>query len=123
MNAVYLWLAIAVAVAHGLLVAAVCAGTVAAITGALRRHARWERRFYLLLAGMIASELLFGMCFLTLAEQALRERHQRGSAYRGSFIGQYFPWLLLLVQGWGSAALLTLALLAAPFWRWRDRRR
>jgi hypothetical protein len=122
-NALYLWLAIMVAVVHGVLVAAVCVGTVAAMAGVLRRHAWWEKGFYLLLAGLLASELLFGMCFLTLAEQALREWHQPGSAYHGSYIGHYLPWLLFLVRGWISIALLVAAVLAGPFWRWRDRRR
>jgi hypothetical protein len=123
MNGMYLWLTWVIAFVHGLLVAGVTVGILLAIIGVIRRNARWERILYSLLAGLIVSELLFGACFLTLWEKSLRERHLSGSAYRGSFIGHYLPWLLVVVQGWTSAALIAITILAAPFWRWVDRRR
>jgi hypothetical protein len=117
----FYWLANLVVVMHALVVASVVTGSLAAIAGLLRRYPRGELAYYALLAGLIASELLLGRCFLTDCEKLLRNRHDPGSAYRGSFIGQYCPWLLPLVHAGLGKALIAAAFLAAPIWRWVDR--
>lgn len=119
----YAWLANLVAVTHGLVVVAVVVGSVAAMAGVLRRHPPWERAFYALLAVVLASEALLGECFLTGWEKTLRHWHEPGSAYRGSFIGHYLPFLPRPVRAWAGVLLITGALLALPFWRLIDRLR
>jgi hypothetical protein len=119
----FFWLANLVAAAHGTLVVCVVAGSLAAMAGALRRHHRLEMAFYALLAAVIASEVLFGECFLTGLEQFLRNADRPGSAYRGSFLGYYCPLLPPIVQTHAGPALIAGALLAFSFWRRLDRRR
>jgi hypothetical protein len=121
LNEMLQWLANLVAMVHTLVVTSVVLGGLAAITGVLRRYPRWELLYYVLLAGLIISELLFGRCFLTNWEKLLRNRHDPGSAYGGSFIGHYCPWLLPLVHAGLGHALIAAALLAALIWRWVDR--
>ncbi|MBV9850016.1 MAG: DUF2784 family protein [Armatimonadetes bacterium] len=116
------WLADAVAVVHGLLVLAVLAGALLAMAGLLRRHRVWERAYYGLLAVVIAANVLTGDCPLTRWEQGLRNAYQPGSAYCNSFLGHYLPWLPIWALAWIGPVLMGGALLAAPLWRWADRR-
>ena len=121
MTVFLLLLANLVAVIHGLSVAAVVIGSVAAICGALRRYPRWRVAFYALLAGVILSDLLLGECLLTGLEQRLRNLAVPGAAYRSSFIGHYLPWLPHWIHADIGPALVIAALLAYPAWRWRRR--
>ena len=119
----YFWLANLVALLHALLVTYIVFGTVAAVTGRLRRYRRLEILLYLLVGAVIVSEVCAGDCLLTLWEKALRDRYQLGSAYPESYIAHYLPWLPAFVLHWIGPLLMLSALLAFPFWRWRDRRR
>lgn len=118
----FLWLANVVAVTHGLLVAAVALGAAAAMLGLLRCRPRWERAYYALLAVVIAANVLWGECPLTRWEQGLRNLDAPGSAYCDSFIGHYLP-LPHRALAWLGPSLMAGAFLAAPLWRWADRRR
>ena len=115
-------LADVVAVVHGALVLSVVCGAVLAMAGALRHHQVWERAYYALLFLVIAANVLTGDCPLTRWEQGLRNASQPGSAYCNSFIGHYLPWLPPGVLAWIGPTLMAGALLAAPLWRWADRR-
>jgi hypothetical protein len=119
----FLWLADCAAVAHGALVAAVALGALSAMAGLLRRRPRWERVYYTLLVVVILANILWGECPLTRWEQGLRDWDMPGSAYCNSFIGHYLPMLPPRVLVWLGPALMAGALLAAPLWRWADRRR
>jgi hypothetical protein len=118
-----LWLANLVALTHGALVVFQVISAMAAAAGVLRRHPCWERFYYALVAGIIASDLLIGECILTRWEKALRNRDLPGSAYRGSFIGHYAPWLPPVLLTWLVPALIVVGVLAFPVWRWVDYRR
>jgi len=118
----YLWLANFVTLTHALLVVGQILGGAAAISGLLRRSRSLERIYYALLAGVVASDLLLGECFLTHWEKVLRDWHEPGSAYRGSFIGHYVPGLPPALLAWFIPALIAAAVLAYPFWRWIDAR-
>ena len=118
-----LWLADLVAVAHGLLVAAVALGAVAAMLGLLRRRPRWERAYYALLVVVIIANVLWGECPLTRWEQGLRNWDAPGSAYCDSFIGHYLPMLPHRALAWLGPGLMVGAFLSTPLWRWADRRR
>jgi len=118
----FLWLADCVAVAHGALVAAVALGALSAMLGLLRRRPRWERAYYALLIVVLVANVLWGECPLTRWEQDLRNGDMPGSAYRASFIGHYLPLPPPLLS-WLGPALMAGAFLAAPLWRWADRRR
>jgi hypothetical protein len=116
----YLQAANLVAVAHGLTVLCVVTGAAMALAGVLRKYRRWEAAYYVLLLLVILSDIWMGECVLTEWEQRLRERHQPGSAYRGSFIGHYFGFLPRFVHTHIGPALVISALLAFPFWRLTD---
>lgn len=119
----YFWLANLVALIHGTVVITVIVGAMAAIIGVLRRRPRLEAAYYALFALVILSDFLLGECFLTGLEKHLRELHQPGSAYRGSFIGHYFPFVPRFVHAWIGPALVVGAIAAFPFWRWVEWRR
>jgi len=119
----FLWLADFIVVTHGVLVAAVTLGAVAAMAGRLRRHPRWERAYYALLVGVIVANVVWGECPLTRWEQDLRNLNAPGSAYRNSFTGHYLWVLPHSVLTWLVPALMGGAFLAAPLWRWADRSR
>jgi hypothetical protein len=111
------------AVIHGFTVAAVVVGSLAAMTGILRRYPRCEQAYYGLLGLVVASDIFFGDCLLTDLERHLRQLAGPGMAYRGSFIGHYLPWLPPWVHARVGPVLVVGALLAWPAWRWADRRR
>jgi cytochrome c biogenesis protein CcdA len=117
----YLLAANLIAIVHGLTVLCVVIGAVMALTGVLRRHRRWEAAYYLLLFLVILSDVWMGECVLTEWEQRLRDLHQPGSAYRGSFIGHYFGFLPRPLHTHIGPALIAGALLAFPLWRLADR--
>lgn len=119
----FFWLANFVAVAHGAIVAAVALGALAAMGGLLRRRPRWERAYYALLVVVLVANVLWGECPLTRWEQGLRDWNAPGSAYCNSFIGHYLPMLPPRVLAWLGPVLMAGACLAAPLWRWADRRR
>ncbi len=112
----------AVALVHAAVVLAVVLGAVLAMTGSLRRRPAWERAYYGLLVAVIAANLLWGDCPLTGMEQGLRAAYRPGTAYCNSFIGHYLPWLPARALAWIGPALMAGAFLAAPLWRWADRR-
>ena len=118
----YLFLAKFVAVVHLLSVAAVVAGSLAAVAGRLRRFPRWQAAFHGLLALVILSDRLYGDCVLTAWEKELRNLAAPGSAYRNSFIGHTMPWLPHWIHADIGPALVVAALLAWPFRSWVDRR-
>ncbi len=118
----FLWLATLTALLHGLLVGGVVVGAGAAMVGLLRRRPRLERAYYGLLFVVIAANITWGDCPMTVWEQALRNQYAPGSAYRNSFIGHYLFFVPGSVLGWLGPALMLGAILAAPLWRWRDRR-
>jgi hypothetical protein len=119
---IYLGLASVVALLHGSIVTAVVIGAVAAMGGLLRRHPRWELLYAALLLSLVLSDLLLGDCLLTRVEKDLRNLAVPGSAYRGSFIGHYFPWVPHFVHAYIGPALVGAGLLALPLWRWVERR-
>ena len=119
----FLWLADIMAVTHGLLVATVVLGAVAAMLGLLRRRLRWERAYYALLVVVIVANIVWGECPLTRWEQGLRNWNTPGSAYCDSFIGHYLPLLPRRTLAWLGPSLMGGACLAAPLWRWADRHR
>src|SRR5437588_2746084 len=102
----FLWLAYLVALIHGLTVAAVVTGSLAAISGRLRRCSRLQAGFYALIGLMIASDVLLGECFLTGLEHRLRALAGPGAAYRNSFIGHYLPWIPAWIHTWVGPALV-----------------
>ncbi len=117
----YLWLADMVAAVHGVIVAAVALGALAAMAGLLRRCPKQERAYYALLVVVILANVLWGECPLTRWEQGLRDWNAPGSAYRDSFIGHYLP-LPPPMLAWLGPGLMAGAFLAAPLWRWADKR-
>jgi len=119
----FLWLANIMAVTHGALVAAVTLGAAAAMAGLLRRRPRWERAYYALLVVVIVANIAWGECPLTRWEQDLRNLNAPGSAYRNSFIGHYLWILPHSALTWLVPGLMGGAILAAPLWRWADKRR
>ena len=119
----FLWLATLTALLHGALVGCVVVGALLAMAGLLRRRPRWERAYYGLLAVVVAANLTWGDCPLTVWEQELRNQAAPGSAYRNSFIGHYLFFVPGSVLSWIGPTLMLGAILAAPLWRWRDRRR
>jgi hypothetical protein len=110
-----------VALIHGLVILCVISGSVAAMSGWLRRYPRLELAFYFILILVVASDLLAGQCLLTGLEQSLRNSHLPGTAYRGSFIGHYAPFLPAFIHTYGGPALVAGALAAFPAWRLVDR--
>lgn len=118
----FYWLANLVALLHGLLICGVVVGALMAVAGVLRRYPRWERAYYALIAALIASDLFLGECALTGLEQLLRNLDRPGSAYKGSFIGHYFPFLPRFIHQQIGPALIIGSILALLFWRYRDAR-
>lgn len=119
----FLWFADFIAVTHGLLVATVALGAVAAMLGLLRHHPKRECAYYALLAVVIVANLVWGECPLTRWEQGLRNWNAPSSAYCSSFIGHYLPMLPPRILAWLGPSLMAGAFLAAPVWRWADRYR
>ena len=119
----FVWLADIMAVTHGLLVATVVLGAVAAMLGLLRRRPRWERVYYALLVVVIVANIVWGECPLTRWEQGLRNWNTPGSAYCDSFIGHYLPLLPRRTLAWLGPSLMGGAYLAALLWHWADRHR
>ena len=117
----YGWLANLVALAHGLVCAFVLISALAAVTGRLRRHRRWERVFYAVLVVVIAADFTPGGCPVTSWENRLRALDRPGSGYRDSFIAHYLPWLPMRLYVPFVTTLVVSALLAFPFWRGWDR--
>ena len=118
----YLWLANLLALVHGLVVALVVAGAVAFLLGASRRYRRWHTAYWVLLALIVAFDVLLGECVLTTWENALRERARPGSGYRDAFIPHYLPFLPPFVLRWGGTIVVIAAILAGLAWRWLPRR-
>ncbi len=112
-----------VAAAHGLIAAFILVSALAAVVGRLHRHRRWEIAFYLLLAPVILFDFLPDGCPVTVWENHLRELDRPGSGYRDSFIAHYLPFVPMHLYNYFIVALVVAAILAAPFWRWQDRRR
>jgi hypothetical protein len=119
----YLILANFVAALHGCLIVCVITGAVAAISGLLQRRRRVAILFYSLIAALIASDILVGECVLTRWERGLRGLQSPGAAYHGSYIHHYFSCLPPVIHSFGGPALVVVALLAFPLWRWADSRR
>ena len=111
------------ALLHGVVFGFVLVSAVAALSGRLRRYPRWEAVFYLVAILIVVYEYGFDGCPLTGWEKHLRNLQEPGSAYRGSFVGHYLPWLDMRLYMRFIVALFALAFLAFPFWRWVDRRR
>lgn len=119
----YAALADLIAVLHGVIFVFVLVSALAALCGRLRRHPRWEAAFYLLAIVIAVFEYGLGGCPLTGWEKSLRDLEEPGSAYPGSFVGHYLPWLNMRLYMRCIVALFAGAFLAFPFWRCVDRRR
>lgn len=106
---------------HGLVCLLVLVGALAALSGRLRRHPRFEAAFYLL--AFIVALFEYGQCGCPMTgwENELRNLEEPGSGYAGSFIGHYLPWLDMALYSRFVGALFAGAFLAFPFWRWVDR--
>lgn len=112
----YFWLAIGVIGVHLLLVALLVIGSGALMTGALfRAPAGWLLLYMAAWIGVFLSHAFWREGLLTRWEKQCWERCYAGSAYQGSFLGHYFPFLsaflnrlgaLLIAAGGIAGALL-----------------
>lgn len=114
-------LASLVAVVHGTVVVCVVAGAMAAIAGVLRKRLWLSITYVALLVSLIASDRLLGECALTGFEKHLRNLDQPDSAYGGSFIGQYIPFLPRWIHEQVGPAIVVAGLLAVILWYILDR--
>ncbi len=95
----YLLLANLVAVAHALVIAVLIGGLGALLAGTFAEYPRaWRTVFWVVAAAFVASQLAIQDCALTRQEKLLWELHQPGSAYRGSYMGTYLPFLCRVVN-------------------------
>ena len=112
----YLLLANLVAVAHAGVIAILIGGLGALLVGTFAEYPRaWRTLFWLVAAAFLASQLAIQDCALTRLEKLLWELHQPGSAYRGSFMGTYLPFLCRAVNGY--ALHFVVATLLLRLWR------
>lgn len=113
----YFLLANAILLAHLLLVIILVIGTGATLTGKLHRFDLGWRLLYLATwLGVFLSQVLTGGCVLTEAEKALWNSHMTGSAYKGTFFGNYFPAISELVNRYGLWLILVGALSQVLIW-------
>jgi hypothetical protein len=106
---------------HGLLILCVITGAVAAMGGRLRRARRLETAYYSLLAAVIASDVLLGECLLTGLEKSVRSAYHPHTAFTGSYIHHYLPFLPPFIHTYIGPAIVAGALVAYPAWRLVDR--
>ena len=122
-----MWLANAVVVLHALVVGVTVAGTVAIFTGRFRHFRSRDLFQWVFLAccvGQLLSLAFTGGCFLTQWEKELRNSATPGTAYAGTFLDHYLPFL----PKWVTRLLQPLSLgavaggLLQGLIEWRSRR-
>jgi hypothetical protein len=108
----YLWLARLVIVVHALVVLVLICGGVAIIAGRFSRL-RLALRLIIIATfmGYLGSELFLHDCILTRVEKHLRSLSRVGSAYSGSFLDNYSPFLFQVISG--------VTLLSASYLWWK----
>ena len=114
--------AASVAAVHGLVFFMVLIGTTCALFGLLRRRPVMSSALFCLLLSLILSELLTGGCLLTTWEVQLLNRAEPGSAYEGSFLTHYFPFVPPAVFFQGGPPFVVAGAIAIPFWMFFERR-
>src|SRR5262249_55091937 len=98
------------------------AGGGATATGTLFRAGPWWVTLYLAaVVGLLVSHVLTGECILTRWEKQFWELHRAGSAYAGSFLENYFPWLSHFINRWGTLIIPLGILLRVALWLWARR--
>jgi hypothetical protein len=108
----YLWLARLVIVVHALVVLVLIFGGVAIIAGRFSRlRLAWRLIIIATFTGYLGSELFLQDCILTRVEKHLRSLERVGSAYNGSFLDNYSPFLFQIISG--------VTLLSASYLWWK----
>jgi hypothetical protein len=115
----YLWLARFVVLVHLSVLLVLIFGAGAFITGRFGRlQAAWQTLVLAGFGGFVLSQIFLHDCALTRWEKALRAHALAGSAYQGSFLQHYLPFLAKITDGFSAEiAVLAGALLAAMILR------